>query len=187
MKTVTTYGPRTRRKRFYHATWIVPKSRIDGNYVIPSHFLGKILRVKTGKNRKEESFFVVEMVVLHDCEPDKYERGLFGHAVGEEVSHMMMAKHESFLSNVKGFISNVLDMPDDDIGEEEAVAVCADDQPLAGSIIEVAARNTKTRAGNDFTVVNYKGEVPKEDLLGIWEAMGEEGEVLKARFFPDDH
>lgn len=161
------------------------KSRIDGNYVIPSHFLGRINRVKTGKNRKEEGFFVVELTVVHDCEPDKYERGVYGHAVGEEVSHMMMSKHDSFLGNVKGFISNTLDMPDDEIGEEEAMAVCADDQPLAGTIVEVAARNTKTRAGNDFTVVNYKGEVPLEDMLSIWEQMGEEGAERRLRFFPE--
>jgi hypothetical protein len=161
------------------------KSRIDGNYVIPSHFLGRINRVKTGKNRKDEGFFVVEMTVIHDCEPDKYERGNYGHAVGEEVSHMMMSKHDSFLGNVKGFIGSTLDMPDEEIGEEEAMAVCAEDQPLAGTIIEVAARNTKTRAGNDFTVVNYKGEVPKEDMFAVWETMGDDGAERQARFFPN--
>ena len=163
------------------------KSRMDSNYVIPSHFLARIDKCKIGKNRKDEGFFVVEMTVIHDCEPDKYQRSSFGHAVGEEVSHMMMAKHDSFLGNVKGFISTTLDMPDDQIGEEEAIAVAADDQPLAGTVVEVAARNTVTRAGNDFTVVNYKGEVPRDQLDAIFETLADgEGAQRMARFFPDE-
>lgn len=161
------------------------KSRIDGNYVIPSHFLGRINKCKQGKNRKDEGFFVIEMTVLHDCEPDKFDRGKWGHSVGEEVSHMMMSKHDSFLSNVKGFISSTLDMTDDKIGEDEALMVCADDQPLAGTIVEVASRNTVTRAGNDFTVVNYKGEVPMDQMVGIFEEMGEIGAERLATYFPN--
>ena len=159
-------------------------SRLDANYVIPSHFLALINKCKIGENRKDEGFFVVEMTVIHDCEPDKYARGVFGHAVGEEVSHMMMSKHDSFLGNVKGFISNVLDMPDDKIGETEALAVAADDQPLAGTVIEVAARNVVTRQNKDFTVVNYKGEVDKEELMALFKTL-DDGKERVARFFPE--
>lgn len=159
------------------------KSRMDSNYVIPSHFLALITRCKIGKNRKDEGFFVVEMQVIHNCEPDKYERMKYGHQPGEEVSHMMMSKHDSFLGNVKGFISNTLDMPDDDIGEEEALTVSGDDQPLAGTVIEVVARNTVTKAGNDFTVVNYKGEVSMDQILDIFAAL-DDGAARLARFFP---
>lgn len=161
-------------------------SRLDANYVIPSHFLAIINKCKIGENRKGEGFFVVEMTVVHDCEPDKYQRGTWGHAVGEEVSHMMMAKHDSFLGNVKGFISNTLNMEDDTIGEEEAIAVAADDQPLAGTVIEVASRNVVTRAGNDFTVVNYKGEVEMEDVVKLFNTV-EDGDERMARFFPNFH
>ncbi len=159
-------------------------SRMDANYVIPSHFLALISKCKIGENRKDEGFFVVEMLVIHDCEPDKYQRGAWGHAVGEEVSHMMMSKHDSFLGNVKGFISNTLGMEDGTIGETEALAVAADDQPLAGTIIEVAARNVVTRAGNDFTVVNYKGEVEKDEVLALFATL-DDGAERTARFFPD--
>lgn len=159
------------------------KRRIDGNYVIPSHFIGRIVRVKQGRTRKEEGFFAVEMQVVHDFEPERAERGIYGHSIGEEVTHLMMAKHDSFLGNVKGFIGAVLDLPDDAIGENEAVKVTSDDQPLSGLLVEVAARNTRTRAGRDFTVVNYKGEVPKEDLFAIWKQMGDNGKALYARFF----
>lgn len=160
------------------------KSRMDSNYVIPSHFLGRINKCKIGKNRKDEGFFVVEMTVIHDCQPEKYQRGIYGHQPGEEVSHMMMSKHDSFLGNVKGFISTTLEMSDETIGEEEALAISADDQPLAGTVIEVVARNVVTRAGNDFTVVNYKGEVPMEQVVELF-ATVEDGAERMARFFPD--
>ena len=160
------------------------KSCMDSNYVIPSHALARINKCKIGKNRKDEGFFVVEMTIVHNCEPDKYERGKYGHQPGEEVSHMLMSKHDSFLGNVKGFISNTLDMEDEGIGEDEALAVAAEDQPLAGTVIEFVARNVVTKAGNDFTVVNYKGEVPMEQVAEIFSKL-EDGEERMVRFFPD--
>jgi len=155
------------------------KSRMDANCVIPSHFLARINRCKIGKNRKDEGFFVVEMTVIHDCEPDKYQRSNFGHAVGEDVSHMMMSKHDSFLGNVKQFVSSTLNMDDDGIGKDEVNTICGDDQPLAGLVIEIVARNIVTRANKDFTKVSFKGTVPLDELATII------GAEQMAKFFPD--
>lgn len=151
----------------------------DSNYFIPSHVLGRINKVKSGTTRKEEGFFAVEVTVVHDCQPEKYERSKYGHAVGEEVTWMAMAKHDSFLSNVKQFISSTVDMPDDKIGKEEVTIICGDDQPLAGQVVEIACRNIVTRSGKDFTKVSFKGAVSLEELA---KTIGDE---QMAVFFPD--
>ncbi len=150
----------------------------DSNYFIPSHFLGRINRVKSGTTRKEEGFFAVEVTVVHDCAPEKYERGKFGHQVGEEVTWMAMAKHDSFLPNVKQFVSSTLGMDDDKIGKDEVNSICGEDQPLAGLVVEIACRNIVTKAGNDFTKVSFKGEVVPEEVAKL---IGAEN---MTRFFP---
>jgi hypothetical protein len=150
----------------------------DSNYVIPAHVLGRINRVKSGTTRKEEGFFAVEMTVVHDCSPDKYERGKYGHMQGEEVTWMAMAKHDSFLSNVKQFVGSTLAMEDEAIGKDEVNTICGDDQPLAGLVVEVVARNIITRANKDFTKVSFKGEVAQEEVAKLI------GDEAMARFFP---
>lgn len=174
-------------------------ARKDANYVIPCHIIAKINACRIGENRKGEGFFVVEMTTLYDCAPDKFRRGEYGHEVGEDVSHMMMQKHDSFLPNVKAMIANTLDMDPDDIGEEEALAICNENekngpvQPLKNTIIEIVGRNQVTKKGGDFTVVNYKGEVKPSVLLSLWQEMEEDApedkpfsaEACARKFFPD--
>lgn len=151
----------------------------DSNYIIPSHTLCRINKVKSGTTRKEEGFFAVEMVVVHDCAPEKYERSKYGHLVGEEVTWMAMAKHDSFLGNVKQFVSTTLNMDDDGIGKDEVNSICGDDQPLAGLVIEVVARNIITKANKDFTKLAFKGEVSPDEVA---KTVGDE---VMQRFFPD--
>lgn len=151
----------------------------DSNYFVPSHTLCRINRVKSGTTRREEGFFAVECTVVHDCAAEKYERGKYGHQVGEEVTWMAMAKHDSFLSNVKQFVSSTLDMDDEKIGKDEVTTICGDEQPLAGLVVEIAARNIVTRAGKDFTKVAFKGEVSLDELAKVV------GDEVMSRYFPD--
>ena len=160
------------------------KGRIDANYVRPSHFLARIDACKTGETRKGDGFMVIEMTVIEDLAPNEFDQGTYGHRAGESVSHMMMAKHASFLGNVKAFIKAVLQMDEDAIEPAHAEAICADDQPLQHTIIEVVARETETRAGNPFTVVNYKGEVSATDLIARWSAQDEGLDARAEKFFP---
>ncbi len=158
-------------------------ARIDANYVNPSHFIGRINAVKTGETRKSEGFFVVEMTVIEDLAPNEYDKGAYGHRAGEDVSHMMMSKHDSFAGNVKAFLKNVLGIPEGEIKDEHALAVCADDQPLENTIVEIVARETMTRANKPFTVVAYKGEVTATELIERW-AERDDAQELADRFFP---
>lgn len=158
------------------------KARIDANYIRPCHILLRIDACKIGETRKGDGFFVVEGTVIEDLVPDEFGDH-YGHRMGENVSHMMMAKHDSFLSNVKAFIKVVTGVPEEDIEPSHAEEICADDQPLQFTVIEVVARETTTRENRPFTVVNYKGEVSPADLLERW-SKREDGEELKERFFP---
>lgn len=164
------------------------KARIQATYVRPSHFIARIDACKTGENRKNEGFFVVEMTVIHDCAPDKYDMQTYGHSVGERVSWMAMSKHDSFLGNVKAFMANVLGLTGaeaENLGEEEAVQITSNDQPLAGTIIEVIAKNITTKAGNPFTAVNFVGEVQPQQMLDLWATMGDTGTEREQQFFPE--
>jgi hypothetical protein len=159
------------------------QSRIDAAYVRPSHFLGKIKQCKIGARRNGDEFFVIELEVVEDLAPETYVAGPggYGHAPGEVISHMMMAKHDSFLGNVKAFIKSVLAIPEDEITEDDALAVCAEDQPLENTVVEVVARETITRKDTPFTVVTYRGAVSSADLLQRWEDRPD----LVERFFPN--
>lgn len=159
------------------------KARIDANYIRPSHILLRIDECKIGETRKGDGFFVIEGTVIEDLAPNDFGDH-YGHRVGENVSHMMMAKHDSFLGNVKAFIRAVLGVPEEEIEPDHAEAICADDQPLAFTVVEVVARETETKEGKPFTVVNYKGEVSPADLLERW-SKREDGQELAERFFPN--
>lgn len=159
------------------------KSRFDSNYIIPSHCLWRIDNVKVDENRSGEGFMAIEMTCLEDLVSEKYARGVYGHTPGESASHLMMKKHDSFLGNVKAFIANTMGVPVEEIAENDALAICDASQPLRNTVVEIEARNTKTKRGTDFTVVNYKGEVPPTELIARWGEL-EDGAEMMERFFP---
>lgn len=160
------------------------RSRFDANYLIPCHCLWRIDNVKVDENRSGEGFMAIELTCLEDLVPDKYARGVYGHTQGESASHLMMKKHDSFLGNVKSFIANTMGVPVEEITENDALAICDASQPLRNTVVEIEARNTKTKRNTDFTVVNYKGEVTPSELLSRWSER-EDGAALVERFFPD--
>ena len=162
------------------------KPRMNANYVRPCHILARIDGVKASTNRKDEAFFAVEMTTLEDLAPEKFSRADYGHEEGEEVSHLMMKKHESFLSNVKGFLMHAGGCSEEEANEAAAAMVCSEDQPLTNTIIEVKAQFITTQAGNLFTVVDYsKGVVSPADALARWQGT-EQGQRILERFFPNN-
>ncbi len=135
------------------------KMTMDGNYEREGRYLWRIDAVKMDKNRKGDTFLAVEKTcikVLSAPEavpnPDPKKRP---HAEGEAVCHMMMAKHDSFLGNVKSMIAHILEMRPEDITAEDAASLCAPEQLLTGMIVETNNRTQLTKAKTEFTVVNY--------------------------------
>mgnify|MGYP003631491446 FL=1 len=142
-----------------------------GSYVRPGHYLARIDRVKSGESAQGSGEFVaIEMTVL-DALPDgdipvddqfNILSADYWHKAGENVSHLLMAKHQSFQSNFKSFVANVGGIPEAEVDAGKCTAVT---QGLfEGLIVEVRARTVKTRRGSPFTVVGYSREVPPAEI-----------------------
>jgi hypothetical protein len=152
------------------------KARTDANYERPGNYIELIRRVKADRSRKGEDFVAIEKTVLAVLDDDEGR----GHRVGDEVTHMLMAKHDSFLGNIKAMISAVFNVPTDQVSESDAVEVCADNQPMSGAVVECANRNQVTRRGTDFTIINYKRS------LTVAEIRQRLDPAVLARYFPGD-
>jgi len=131
------------------------KANVGGNYVKPCDMIARIDRVKQDDSRSNGSFIANEMTVLHVFEGE--------HEVGENVTHMLMQKFDSFLNNWKKLVIGITSCPDSEVTEEASNKIVSEDQPLSGIVVRVKAHNIKTRKGEDFTIVNYHGEVKEED------------------------
>lgn len=148
----------------------------QSNWVKPGHYIFSINKIRLGKTRKEEVFMVVEMTVLHVYDGE--------HRVGQEVSHMLMKKHDSFLPNVKAMIASICEVGEEDVKQEDCSRVCKDDgsdeaQPLAGVVVECINQDIPTRTGGIFTQVKYKGVVPFGKLKKI---LPEDSQIM---FYPE--
>lgn len=137
------------------------KARIDANYIRPGHYLARIDVVKADKTRKQDGFVAIEMTILHVIDNDNDK----GHSVGENVSHLLMQKHDAFLGNMKSFVANVFGMMPEEITEQHCTLVCSTPCPLTGTVVEFTARNITTRLGSDFTAINYRREVPAAECI----------------------
>jgi hypothetical protein len=160
------------------------KARVSANYVRAGHYLCKYNRIKVDKSRKQKEFVVFEMTVLKVMDNGN---GL-GHRVGEDVSHMLTATgNECFLGNIKTIIANICGMKPEEVTEEDAHFITADDQPLCkGTVVEIRARTIRTKPkpgypdGTDFTEVSHCREVPAEELLVALDPK------VQADFFPNN-
>ena len=135
-----------------------------GVWVEAGHYIYKINRIKIGKSRKEEQYMCLEMTILHAY--DGMQK------VGQDVSHMLWVKHESFKGNVKAMIAAITGYEEDQVTEEACEEVCLDDgseeaQPLAGVCVESKNVTIRTRADNPFTKVQYQRCVPFSELVSL--------------------
>jgi len=136
------------------------KSRIAANYVRPGRYWAKINRCKAGQNRNGDSFVAIEMTTLLVIDNDEGR----GHRETEEITHLLMVRHDSFLGNIKAFVANTLGLPEEEVTEENAMLIVGDDQPLANTCVEFFAVNVKTKKNYDFTQIDYKREVPISEV-----------------------
>jgi len=110
------------------------------------------------------------------------------HKVGEQV-HVFFKRGQYpkvFLQNIKSFIAGVLDVADDEVGEEEAEMVLSDENPVEGLVTVVTGRQQASKSSRDdngnpfkYTVYSWGASLDDDEIV---EAIGEEG---VARFFPN--
>jgi hypothetical protein len=153
------------------------KPSMDANYDRDGSYISKIIQVKVGESRKKETFVAIEKMVIKVYDDGEGK----GHKAGELATHMMMTKHDSFEGNFKSFVMNTTGCAKSEIDENACEKIVSERQPMAGMIIRHINKTIQTRAGHDFTVVSYKGEVLASEVP---ELLGN-GEDLIERFFPD--
>lgn len=110
------------------------------------------------------------------------------HKVGEQV-HVFFKRGQYpkvFLQNIKSFIAGVLDVGDDEVGEEEAEQVLSDQNPVEGLVTVVTGRQQASKSSRDddgnpfkYTVYSWGASLDDDEIV---EAIGEEG---VERFFPN--
>jgi hypothetical protein len=151
------------------------KPILDSEYMKPGHYWAIINRCKIDQNRKFEPFVANEMTIVHVID----NAAGTGFSLGASATHLVMQKSDYFASEVRTFVSKVMAVPFDDVGEEEAMMVYGPEQPLAGTLIEIVAQSIITKNNKPFTKVLYRREVPAAEALGVLAP-----EVV-ARFFGD--
>jgi hypothetical protein len=154
----------------------------DANYFRPGHFWLRIDSCRIGENRhKDKLSFIEGTVVAVLDDPAQHEDP---HRVGEVTTKATKVSSDYFLPDTLQFISAAagvdLESASDEDKEEAANLVFGDQNPLAGTCVEVRNRGIITQTGNPFTKVTFVREVLPAELL---EALDEE---VIARFWPGD-
>ena len=146
-------------------------SHNGGNFVKSGHYFSVLDRVKSGESSRGKGAFVaIEQRVLAalpdgDIPVDENFKLLSAeawHRPGENITHLMMDKHESFLGNFKAFAANIGGVAEEEITDKRCQEIT--EGLFDGLFIEFKARTTKTRAGKPFTVISYIREVPAEEI-----------------------
>jgi len=131
------------------------------SYFVPGVYEVEINRVKTGKTRKGDDYYVVETNILHSNNSDLPE--------GASASWMVLFRHESALGNIADFCRaaayslakqngadpGVKTYQDIEIDSNSAEQSAGEDNPFAGVRLKAEAYNIKTRAGGDFTKLSW--------------------------------
>ncbi|MFG0316801.1 MAG: hypothetical protein ACF8XB_05975 [Planctomycetota bacterium JB042] len=162
------------------------KASYGAEYERVGHYIQRLDRLKAGENRAKEGFLAIEKTVLY-VYPDTLQRwenegkpqDFRPHVAGDEISHLLMRKHDSFLANVKGFFARVLGCPEEEVTLDACAAACDEEQPMAGYLVEVRSRNQITRKNTNFTKIDYVRAVPPSELKELLPA----DEI--ARLFPN--
>lgn len=126
------------------------KSNGGGIYFEPGKYELECRANKTGKTREGREFIVFEFTIISSTNPNR--------PAGTSVSQMIMLDKylETALGNIKGYVAALFNMPEQDVDEAGVEALVAADNPGAGIKVKAIASNTKTKAGKDFTKVQYE-------------------------------
>jgi len=142
------------------------KSTQGGLYLKPGNYLLQILAVKEQASQVgSRKFFIAEMKVI---EATKTDPTIEPNGVGTEPSWLveLPGKYPDLaLGNIKNFLMAAYgfqaeaegeEAPDeDDIDEDAADAAVTEDNPLMGVFVNAQAFQKKTKAGGDFTRINF--------------------------------
>ncbi len=137
---------------------------LQTSYLTPGTYVACVTDWKGGTSRKGDEFVVLEMTVLAS---DNHE----DHPVGSAMCWMVMLRHDASPGNLKRAIMEIVALQEEgQVTRDLCKAVLTPNEdaergevgvsPTAGTIIDVLATNTKTRAGNDFTRATFRYRDP---------------------------
>ncbi len=139
----------------------------DNNFLRPGRYVLRIERVSSGNSRKGDfwKFEATVLVVLND------EVGQ-GHRVGEVVTRLRPQSQDGALPEFKSLICCVFGCRDEEITAQDCYTTTSENQPLAGMVIEVHARQVETKKSTPerpvfFTRVDYRRRVQLTELPAI--------------------
>ena len=139
----------------------IDKARASGSgrYFVPGLYKLEVKELKViPSQQKSTDFFVATFEILSYQQHASMD-GKPEFASGEEVTWLVDMDQKSALGNIKGFgLALLPGSKDEDITEEVMEGMIGPEQPGSGVIVEATAINVKTRAGNDFTKINWRCE-----------------------------
>lgn len=154
------------------------KASFQSNYIRAGSYLFRLDKIELGQSREGKTFMAVNLTTVYIVSPSGLPTE---HKIGEPCTHMIM-HNDSFLGNVKAMISHLLQVPPDEIGLDECLALVSQEQPLAGRVIEVFAddKPMKKNPSVMFTNVRYKRMVPPDECIKLLPAN------TQATYFPNE-
>lgn len=122
-----------------------------GVYFLPGVYKVRVKKVHMLQSRKKDDLYIVEADILESNNSDR--------PPGSFASWLVNMKHDAALGNIKGFLAacNGIDAADqekidEEIDDDVADYSISEDNPLAGTEVELICTNIKTKAGGDFTL-----------------------------------
>lgn len=116
-----------------------------GVYFTPGDYKVEVVKVFDIESRKRDDLFIVECVVL-EASGEGTKRP------GSKPSWVVNLKHDSALGNIKGFLIACLDCEPEEVGVNEVEEAVGEDNPMAGSILNLTVEQITTKAGHPFNV-----------------------------------
>ena len=132
-----------------------------GSYVEPGDYVARLLSAEFKAGRKGNQIILELAVVTSSYDHARPET----HGCNHEGSTMtaFIKQNDSFLGNIKEVILALSGFDDkgmprdetDNVSQEECNALVSAEQPFKGAMVYLEARAIKTKAGGDFTRVNW--------------------------------
>jgi len=126
-------------------------------YIVPGEYLLQVDNMLSGTTKANRDFVAIEFMVLeYTGENDNEIKS------GSMVTHLMLTDQGSTAKNIRDFLCKVLNVSDDKLTKQHVQDAFTVDQrgfsPLRGLKVRCLARDTTTKSGGTFTIINYKTE-----------------------------
>lgn len=125
------------------------EGRTGGIYPMPGIYQVLYVDVvKMIRSRKGEDVFIAEFDILQSDVPER--------KAGTRMSWAVNFRHDASPGNVKAFLAAVMNSEQSEVDGKSAQLACSDKNPCHGRLVRLEAVQTKTKAGNDFTLCNFR-------------------------------